>query len=83
MSWGQLNPHLDKDGVEGHLRGFLCHQATKQLQSHVHLTTHATANMGHQGAHHLLIENNRNNHTPEHSHREQELKTLDNGNEHK
>lgn len=54
---GQLNPHLDKDGVEGHLRGFLCHQPTQQLQSHVHLATHSTANVGHQGAHHLLIEN--------------------------
>lgn len=47
--------HLDKNSIHGHFRGFLVNQTTEQLQSHVHLSTHTTAHVGHERAHHLLL----------------------------
>ena len=58
MLWVCDPPHLDEDGVEGHLRGVFGPKATEQLQGHVHLPPHTTAHVGHQGAHHLLSTEN-------------------------
>lgn len=47
-------PYLDKNGVQSHFWGLFRHQATEQLQSHVHFPTHTAAHVGYQGTHHFL-----------------------------
>lgn len=50
--WSPL--YLDKNGVQSHFWGLFRHQATEQLQSHVHFPTHTAAHVGYQGTHHFL-----------------------------